>query len=462
VIDLKISEIINALNGEMLQGDKNILINGISTDSRTIKKGELFIPLKGNNYDGERFLEDALKIAAAALTANEKNKKLIMYDKPLIYVRDTFEALHKLSRYYRDKFNIPVIAVTGSSGKTTTKDMIHAVLSKKFNVLKTEGNFNNEIGLPLTIFKLNKFHQAAVIEMGMSGFGEIKTLKDISNPDIAVFTNIGVAHIEKLSSRENILKAKSELIEDFTTENTIVINADDDMLIKLLNKKDVQFYTYGIRNGDYRAYDIIQFEGGLRYKFKTPFESMNVELSIPGIHNVYNSMAAICIGLKFNVKKEDIVKALREFKPGKMRLNIINTGKIKIIDDVYNANPDSMKAAISVLREMKQRRKIAVLGDMLELGDYSDKGHKEIGEYVYISGIDILITIGNLAEKIAKAAQNSGMAKDNIYICSSNTEAIDILKGKIRNNDVILVKGSRGKKMEEIVEYLKDDYERIT
>lgn len=232
---LSLKEIIDATGGKLLSGDINSTISGISTDSRTIKEGELFIPLKGENFDGEMFIEDALKIGSASLT--ETMNYVSNNNKPIIFVDNTKEALHNIAKYYREKFQIPFIAVTGSSGKTTTKDMIYDVLSMKYNVLKTKGNFNNEIGLPLTIFRLNKDHDMAVVEMGMSGFGEIRRLKNIAEPNIAVYTNIGVAHIEKLGSRENILKAKSELVEDFKEGCTVILNADDDMLAKLTEKK---------------------------------------------------------------------------------------------------------------------------------------------------------------------------------------------------------------------------------
>ncbi|SNX52792.1 UDP-N-acetylmuramoyl-tripeptide--D-alanyl-D-alanine ligase [Thermoanaerobacterium sp. RBIITD] len=454
MIDLKIEEIIKAVNGELLSGDLNTTINGISTDSRTIKEGELFIPLKGEKFNGEEFLEKALQKGSAALTESVENKG--KYDKPIILVRDTKDSLHKLATFYRKKFKIPFIAITGSSGKTTTKDMIYAVLSKKYNVLKTEGNYNNEIGLPLTIFRLKKEHSIAVVEMGMSGFGEIRKLKNIAMPDIAVYTNIGVAHIEKLGSRENILKAKSELVEDFKCGNTIVLNADDDMLIKLLNKNGVEYYTYGINNGDYKAYGIVSMENGVKYKALIDNDEMDIELCIPGRHNVYNSLAAICIGIKFGVNKEDIEEALRDFRPGAMRLNITDVKNIKIINDAYNANPGSMRAAISVLKYFNNRRKIAVLGNMLELGEYSNIGHEEIGEYVKESNIDILITIGDLARKIAEGALKKGMSSINVFVCNDNKEAIDKLKNIMKKNDVYLIKGSRGMKMEEIVKFLQE------
>lgn len=451
---LSLKEIIDATGGKLLSGDINSTISGVSTDSRTINEGELFIPLKGENFDGEMFIEDALKIGSASLT--ESINYVSNNNKPIIFVDNTKDALHKIAKYYREKFQIPFVAVTGSSGKTTTKDMIYDVLSMKYNVLKTQGNFNNEIGLPLTIFRLNKDHDMAVVEMGMSGFGEIRRLKNIAGPNIAVYTNIGVAHIEKLGSRENILKAKSELVEDFKEGYTVILNADDDMLVKLTDKKGPQYITYGIDNGDVKAFDIVLKEESIKYKVIIDGYTMDVELNVPGKHNVYNSLAAICIGIKFGVNKEDMRKALANFQPSAMRLNIIDVSGLKIINDAYNANPASMKAALSVLKEYKDRRKIAVLGNMLELGDYSDLAHEEVGKYVKDENIDVLITVGDFASKIAEGAIKNGMDAKNVMICKNNVEAIELIKEIRNDNDVFLIKGSRGMKMEEIVKFLQE------
>ncbi|AIS52711.1 UDP-N-acetylmuramoyl-tripeptide--D-alanyl-D-alanine ligase MurF [Thermoanaerobacter kivui] len=458
MMELLVKELINAVEGKLVNGNTNVKITGISTDSRKITKGELFVPLKGERFDGEDFVKDAVSSGAVAvITADLRNVELLKDTTvAVIYVKDTLTAFHEIAAYYRKKFDIPFIAVTGSSGKTTTKDMIAEVLSKKYAVLKTGGNFNNEIGLPLTIFRLESYHQIAVVEMGMSGIGEIKRLKEIAKPQVAVFTNIGVAHIEKLGSRENILKAKAELIEDFGENNVIVLNADDDMLVRLPQTYRGKYYKYGITNGDVKAYNIEKDERGVRYVLKVRELEKRVELSIPGMHNVYNSLAAICVGLEFGVSVEDMADALREFKPEKMRLNIIDGGKIKIIDDAYNANPDSMKAALTVLRDLDSKRKVAVLGDMLELGEYSKEAHKDIGKFVLECGIDVLVTSGNFAKYIAEEAKICGMNSSNIFICKNNEEANKVLDSIIKEGDLILVKGSRGMKMEQIVHHLQE------
>jgi len=458
MMELLIDEIVRATEGKLIKGNLKDKVMGISTDSRKVKKDELFIPLKGEKYDGEDFVKDAIdKGASAVITARLDNVECLKdFSVNVIYVNETLEALHKIASYYRKKFNIPFIAVTGSSGKTTTKDMIAQILSKKYKVLKTEGNFNNEIGLPLTIFNLEDTHQIAVVEMGMNGFGEIRRLKNIVKPQVAVFTNIGVAHIEKLGSRENILKAKTELIEDFKEENVIVLNADDDMLSKIPLQYSSKYYRYGIKSGEIKACDIEKGEKDIKYTLKYKNLEKEIKLSIPGIHNVYNSLAAICVGLEFGINVEDMAEALKDFQPGKMRLNIIEKGDIKIIDDVYNANPDSMKAALSVLRDLPAKRKIAVLGDMLELGEYAVEAHKEIGKLVADSHIDILITSGDMSKYIAEESKVCGMKENNIFVCNTNKEVNEILKDIIKEGDSILVKGSRGMKMEQIVQFLQE------
>jgi len=457
-MELIYKEILDLTDEKIFTGDLTKKITGISTDSRNIKIGNLFIPLKGEKYDGEMFLSSAIKNGASGILTREvksidlfKNTEAVV-----IYVRDTLLALHKIASYYRDKFDIPVIAVTGSSGKTTTKDMIAQILTKKYNILKTQGNFNNEIGLPLTIFQLKKDHNIAVVEMGMSGLGEIKILKGIAKPNVAVFTNIGVAHIEKLGSKENILKAKSELIEDFDDKKVIILNADDEMLIKLKGKLNSKYYDYGINNGKIRATNIRTENNFTKYDLYINNNIKTVYLSVPGIHNVYNSLAAICTGIEFNVDIDLMIDALKDYKPEKMRLNIINTDKFVIIDDAYNANPDSMKAAITVLKDLNAKRKVAVLGDMLELGHLSEEAHKEIGKYAVESGVDVILAFGANSKFIAEEAIKFGKNNKNIFYCSSKNEIYEILKNILKEGDLILVKGSRGMEMEDVVKFIQE------
>ncbi|WP_026485530.1 UDP-N-acetylmuramoyl-tripeptide--D-alanyl-D-alanine ligase [Caldanaerobius polysaccharolyticus] len=457
---LSIEDIIMATGGKLISGTEKVDITGVSTDSRTVKKGDLFVPLKGQTFDGHDFIGHALNSGAvAALTAKELT---FHTDKAIVLVDDTLSALQNVAKYHRERFDhLKVIGVTGSTGKTTTKEMIYAVLRKRFNVLKTVGNFNNQIGLPLTLLNLNESHDIAVVEMGMSSFGEIRALKDIAKPDIAVYTNIGISHIEKLGSRENILKAKLEMVEDFNKDNWVVLNADDDMLFNALKGIPGTIVTYGVNRGDIKATDIKQADK-LCFKVAHGNESVKdvvVELSAYGMHNVYNALAAIAVGLIFDISLSEIAAGLKDYTPEKMRLNVVKANGIVIIDDCYNASPDSMRAAVDVLSGISKGdlRTIAVLGDMKELGDYSVAAHRDVGEYVHKKGIDILLCVGTLAEYIGQGAVTSGMEVSNIYKVRDNREAIGLLKRLLKRDDVVLVKGSRAMKMEEIVNFLRGE-----
>ena len=400
---LSIETIAAAVNGRIIRDGKVSEITGVSTDTRTIQPGDLFVPLVGERFDGHNFLMQAAQKGAAAILTQNLNKTLPggIY---IIYRNDTLAALQDLAAWYLKSFGIPVVAVTGSTGKTTTKDMIAGVLSEQYSVLRTQGNFNNAIGLPLTLFHLEPHHQIAVLEMGMSGFGEIRRLAGIAPPRVAVMTNIGVSHMEKLGSRENILKAKLEILERFQADCTAVLNDDNDLLHQAgerMKREGVPYTVIRFGTGpdaDYRAEKIcLMGESGTEYTLVADGAKFPVTLRVPGKHNVSNSLAAIAVGRTFGLDMEEIRSGLLKFTGEKMRLNIIDFGKdadIKIIDDVYNASPDSVHAALKLLQDMEGGRKIAVLGDMLELGDYSHSAHRQVGEMAAVCGTDILITRG--------------------------------------------------------------------
>jgi UDP-N-acetylmuramoyl-tripeptide--D-alanyl-D-alanine ligase len=325
-------------------------------------------------------------------------------------------------------------------------------------VLKTQGNFNNEIGLPLTIFNLDSMHEAAVIEMGMSGFGEISRLTAVAKPDIAVITNIGLSHIEKLGSRNNILKAKLEILEGLSKDGLVVLNGDDDLLSSQVGKLAYRTVSYGINGkNDYQAADVENLgENGTRFNIELENNVYRVYVPVPGIHNVYNALAAIAVGIELGVPMDRVVDGIKEFSPGKMRLNIINSNGIKIINDTYNASPNSMEAAINVLLDIKDSgRSIAVLGDMLEMGEWAPDAHAGVGKYAIEKGIDYIITVGKNAAFIAKGALEAGAKKDAVITFEKNISASDFLKRFLKNGDVVLVKGSRGMKMEQIVDALQ-------
>jgi len=454
MVHLTYEEILKVTGGKPAGDGKCNEITGISTDSRTIEKGSLFIPLKGENFDGHDFIGSAFE-KGAVLALTEK-REVDFPGKPLIIVENTLKALQDLAAYYRDKFPIPFVGVTGSVGKTSTKEMVAKVLGRKFNVLKNEGNLNNEIGVPLTVFRLDKVHEAAVVEMGMSGFGEISTLSHIVKPKVGIITNIGISHIEKLGSRQNILKAKLEILDGMPPDGLLILNGDDVMLSGAKGLLTHRTVSYGLEEGaDYMAYNINSFgEEGISFDVTVDGRDYTVHIPTPGVHNVYNALAAVAAGHELGVPMEDIIEGIAIFSPEKMRLNIINANGIKVLNDAYNASPQSVKAALSVLEEIEGSRKIAVLGDMLELGEWSQSSHTEIGRFAADLHLDYIVTVGPEAVNIVKGATESGFSSERAVSFENNADALNYLLGILQKGDVVLVKGSRGMKMEEIVNSL--------
>jgi len=457
MIHFSAEELAKATAGKLVGNSDKVVITGISTDSRTIKPGDLFIPLVGENFDGHDFIEAAFDNgAAASLTQRETD---YFPGKTVILVENTLTALHNLASWYRSGFSIPFVGITGSVGKTSTKEMVASALSERYNVLKNEGNYNNEVGVPLTIFKLEPEHEAAVIEMGMSAAGEIRALTNIVKPSVGIITNIGISHIEKLGSRQNILKAKLELLEGLKPDGLLILNGDDVMLSGAKDLLSCRTVSYGIEEGaDYQAYNIrSKGEYGIDFNMLVGGEEHLIQLPVPGVHNVYNALAAIAAGLELGVGMDDLKKGISRFSPGKMRLNIIKAKGLTVINDAYNASPQSMKAALDVLGEMNASRRIAVLGDMLELGDWSARAHNETGAQAAKKSLDYIITVGKEASNIASGAVNAGFDPNRATEFSSNSEAIDYLRKLVQYGDAILVKGSRGMKMEEIVHALTEE-----
>ena len=436
---LTLEEIAGAVKG-IVVGDGKQIVTNISTDTRTIKEGSLFVALRGESFDAHSFVKNAFEDGAVCAMVEQKTEGCH------ILVEDTKRALGDLARYYMESLDIPVVAVTGSTGKTTTKDIIASVLSQKYNVLKTEGNFNNDIGVPLTIFRLEKEHQVAVIEMGMNHFNEISYLSSIARPDVAVITNVGVSHIENLGSRQGILKAKCEIFEHMKSDGVKILNGDDDML-STVKEADICWYG-GSRDNQVYGYNI-QPMGleGIKAVIGCSKGEIEVTVPVPGNHMVSNAMAATAVGMALGLGLEEIKAGIEAFKPTKMRMDIIKTDKYSIINDVYNANPVSTKAGIDVLCGVKGKT-ACILGDMLELGSFSADLHRQVGEYAKEKGIDLIVCIGRESKYMYEGA----LGGKQVYYFEDKQEFIQTYSEILKDNMTILVKASRGMHFEKIVE----------
>lgn len=451
---ITVKDIINVTKGKLVYGDENQVCENFARNTKEINQGDIYVGFKGEKYDGGKFYEEAINAGAAGCIINKIEGLEIKRtpNKFVIQVEDTIKAIGQIAKLKRKKYDIPVIAVTGSVGKTSTKDIIYSVVSQKYHTLKTQANLNNHIGMPLTILGL-KDHEALVVEMGMNHFGELSYLTNIAKPTIAVITNVGTAHIGNLGSRENILKAKLEILEGLPKEGGyVVINNDNDLLHKWQSEnKKYNVITYGINNtSTYMAKDVNYSEEGSNYKLNG---ESKVEVPVRGEAFVYNSLAAISIGKILDIPMEKIAKGIKEFELTKMRLDIQKSEYgYTIINDCYNANYDSMKAALDCLSKIQGERRIAVLGDMGELGEYSKELHEKVGKVVAEDKVDILITVGTEAKQIAETAKQNGVEKT--YSFDDLKDAIDKLKKILAVNDVVLVKASHYMNFEEIVKAL--------
>ncbi len=456
---ITLREIEAAVEGRLSNPEKyDLTITGVSIDSREDMEGKLFIPFYGKNFDAHAFIDDAFE-KGAVVSLCEKEVLKCRSGKPVIYVKSTKDAIMKLAKYYRSLFKLPVIGITGSTGKTTTKDLIASVLSQKYRVVKTMGNYNNEIGLPLTIFNITEETEAAVLEMGMSHFNEIHNLSEIACPHIAVITNIGVSHMQNLGNKQGILKAKCEIFDFLDEDGYGVINGDDPMLITLHGHyKNLKFFGTKTDN-DFYSSDV-KYKGikGISFRInKRSGDGIYVNSPTPGYHMVLNSLCAAAVGTIHDMSLEEIKKGIESYHPSTMRMDIFrNSRGANVINDVYNANPDSMKAALDVLKHA-QGRKMCILGDMLELGDFSDEMHYTIGEYAATLNIDYIFTFGDKAKHIHEGALSKiqvGASRSSAVYFSDKNEipqfALDILK----DDDTVLLKASRGMKFEEITKSL--------
>ncbi|MCL4515768.1 MAG: UDP-N-acetylmuramoyl-tripeptide--D-alanyl-D-alanine ligase [Firmicutes bacterium] len=461
---LWVKDILTATGGQLLQGPRIGHVKGISTDTRTVNAGELFIPLIGENFDGHRFIRQAAEKGAAGVLIGQGYEVPEEWGKDgapfVIRVGDTLRALQDLARWYRTRFDLPVVAVTGSNGKTTTKDMVAAILSRRWKTLKTEGNYNNEIGLPLTLLRLDKATQAAVVEMGMRGAGQIEALAHLAKPTVGIVTNVGEVHMELLGSREAIARAKAELVAALDEGGLAVLNADDPRVAAMRLQTRARVLTFGVSGNGARIpvdclADNIQSHGIRGVIFRVSFGGKNwrVDLPVPGTHNVYNALAAACTALGLGFAPEEVAEGLAGCRLSKMRLEAVEApGGWLVINDAYNASPASMRAALQILAESRDKgRIVAVLGDMGELGGLSEEAHRAMGEFVLKLGIDWLVTVGAKASLISQAARQKGFPRERSAVCATNAEALKQLDGIVQPGDVVLVKGSRVMKMEEVV-----------
>ena len=462
------SKIIAKMLEADLFGSDVAVFDGCTLDSRQVVEGNLFVAVQGEKVDGHNFIARAFEAGAKIIigeraSLSDIDLSIVPPGKALIAVENSLKALQRLAKAWCLELRPIVIGITGSSGKTTTKDMVATVLAQKYKVHCNKENFNNEIGLPLTILNSSQQTELMVLEMGMRGRGQIKELCDICKPSLGIITNIGTTHMELLGSQENIAQAKWELIDSLGKDGTAILNAEDLFSVQLANLSSLQKMFYGTTgryiNPDVRGSNL-QISGKLGTRFEVCFQGTKdtVDLPLPGEHNVLDALAALSVGLYFDIPLRLGAQALQGLKLSKMRLDIYE-GILEsiIIDDAYNANPDSMKASLNVLAQRSGVKSIAVLGEMYELGEASILGHREVGIAVAKLGIKNLVTVGKLAEGIAQGALDAGLSKDNIHTCSNHEQAINEIMRIIKSmgsETWILIKGSRGMKMENITQKL--------
>ncbi|MBI3596900.1 MAG: UDP-N-acetylmuramoyl-tripeptide--D-alanyl-D-alanine ligase [Nitrospirae bacterium] len=490
------TEIVSATGGRLIRGDPAQTVPGLSIDSRTIRPGELFLAIRGERFDGHQFVYDALGRGACGVVVNVSAHRIpktaeeetLLRGKILIGVTDTLTALQELSRFHRQRWSLPVIAVTGSNGKTTTKEMTAGILTERYVTLKNEGNFNNQIGVPLTLLRLTARHQAAVLEMGISRAGELRRLCEVAIPRVGLVTNIGPTHLETLGSLDAVASAKAELLGALSpSEGVAILNRDDPFYAYLRSRAPGRVVTFGlgpdaavsaeeIQETDSLTRIVLSWDPsifgigrsaarsgrgsgrtGKEMQSSVGSDRIRIPINLPtvGRHNVLNAAAAAAAGLVLGCEPEEIKRGLEAFRPVAMRSELIFWEGRTILNDVYNANPASVQAALETLsRFVGHGRRIAVLGDMLELGAAAADAHRQIGRAVASFGIHVLITLGNLAAVIAEEARAQGLDRNRVRVCQEPSQVAQTLKEMTENGDVILLKGSRGMRMERILDHL--------
>lgn len=479
MLEYRIEEVARAVGGRLFLGGPSTIIRGVCTDTRQLQPGDLFFALPGERNDGHLFLGQAIEKGAAAAVVNQRRLSGLQVFPagpvpvpPLVDVSDPLRALGEFAAHHRARCHARIVAITGSVGKTSTKDLVAAVLAQKYRVLRSPGNWNNEIGVPLTLFRLGPETEIAVLELAMRGPGQIRHLAQIARPETGVITNIGVAHMELLGSREAIAAAKAELLELLPEDGVGVLNADDAFFCTLAQKAPRTF-SYGITpEADVtgRLVDESGTAGAARQSTIVDQPSTELELwsrqfevppfrarvLAPGAHHLSNALAATTVGLLYGLTPDLIARGLETAERSGMRMErVVTPGGVVILNDAYNASPDSMIAALAVLEQCPGRR-VAALGDMFELGPISEEAHRQVGERAARSRLDLLVTVGDRAVAIAEAAVEAGMPAPRVIRCADAPEAVETLRETLRAGDTLLVKASRGMRLEEIVRELQD------
>ncbi len=450
---LTTDEIIRAADAKIVRGGENNF-GRVTTDSRKISGGSLFVALKGERFNGEDFAREAIdKGSAGVLVSTDCDPKNIPPTGIVLTVDDTLDAYQKIAGAWRNKFDIPIVAITGSNGKTTTKDLTAAALSSLGSILKTASNYNNEIGVPQTLLEINEHHRAAVVEIGMRGLNQIAPLAALVRPSIGIVTNVGETHIELLGSIDNIARAKAELVEAIGAGGTVILNADDKNVSAMIDrvKDGVKVMTFALEHdADVRGSNLITRRASTAFTVNYNGKTYDGEVPIIGRHNISNALAAVCAAITLGLKADDIRAGFASLATTKMRFEIIDRNGIQIINDAYNASPASMRVALATTAEIADGRKIAVLGDMLELGNLSEALHRSIGVELAKNNFDVLVTFGKLGKLIAEGAKEAGVEK--IFTADTHEQAAGYLREILTRGDTILFKGSRAMRMEKIIE----------
>lgn len=446
--------------GELVRGAEQMAITGIATDSRQVGSGEIFFALAGDKFDGHDYVEQTFAQGAAAAVVSRLDRNKMYGDQEgLILVTDTIQALQDLAAAWRKNFDIPLIAITGSVGKTTTRDILSTVLSTRWPTLTTQANYNNEIGLPLTLLRLGPEHQAAVVELAMRGLGEIRRLTQITQPTAAIITNVERVHLETLGSLENIAQAKCEILEPI--RDFAVINGDDSYLAKAATDYTCPRYTFGYNEScDFRLLEVGLRNQKLNIRAQLKHAEADFEFAIPARQLAGNVLAAIAVAYLYGFSVEEINRGLSQYRPTGNRLNITDLDQGgTLINDTYNANPVSMVAALEVGREIAEgNRFVAILGDMYELGDYEEKGHRKVGAKAAQLGVDLLVTIGEKGRLISEEAQKCGLSVESIYHFPVKEDSVLFIRSQISKGDTVLFKASRGMQLETLIDdWLRPD-----